>query len=178
MPLRGVPILPSQGLTRNLVRLRALALTDAGLLRELSHDADVVRWTTYPADLDEEGARARIAWATAAADRAIFCVAELAGRPAGTCGASVGSDEGGIEMFYAVLPWARRKGVASTALSLLVSAARAAGADSMSLETHVDNAGSHAVARRAGFVEVGHARRVVKGVDTGVLVWRLPVEPQ
>ena len=178
MPLPGVPVLPPQGLIEDRVRLRALAMTDVGLLRELSRESDVVRWTTYPPDLDEEAARARIAWATAAADRVTFCVAELEGRAAGTCGAGVGSTEGSIEMFYAVLPWARRQGVASTALSLLVSAARAAGADSVSLETHVDNIGSQVVAGRAGFVKVGRGRLLVNGVDTEVLVWRLPVEDQ
>ncbi len=173
MPLPGVPVLPPQGFVDGRVRLRALAKTDVSLLRELSRESDVVRWTTYPPDLDEKGAEARISWAASVADQVVFCVAELDGRPAGTCGAGVGSTEGTIEMFYAILPWARRQGVASTALSLLVCAARAAGADSVGLETHVDNIGSQMVARRAGFVNVGHASRVVKDVRTDVLVWRL-----
>ena len=157
MPLPGVPVLPPQGLVDGRVRLRALAMTDVGLVRELSREYDVVRWTTYPPDLDDKAAEARIAWTATVADQVLSCVVELEGRPAGTCGAGLGSTEGTIEMFYAILPWARRQGVASTALSLLVSAARAAGAGSVGLETHVDNIGSQMVAQRAGFVNVGVA---------------------
>ncbi len=171
MPLSGVPVLPPRGLIDGRVRLRALALPDVGLLQELSREPDVVRWTSYPADLDEDGARARIVWGDAAAERAVFCVAELDGRPAGTCGASVGAT-GAIEIFYAVLPWARRQGVAGRAASLLVSAASAAGAFTLSLTTHLDNVASQAVARRAGFVKVGQDHRVVKGVATQVELWQ------
>lgn len=172
MPLLGVPLVTTEGMVAGRVRLRPQLISDVPLLQQLSREPDVVRWTTYPANLDIEGARARIAQAEAVADRAVFCVAELDDRPAGTCGASAGDAEGAIEVFYAVLPWARRQGVATTAISLLVSAAGAAGAESILLETHLDNAGSQAVARRAGFVEVGSHRRMVKGVYTDVLVWR------
>ena len=171
MHSRGVPVLPPQGLIKDRVRLRPITMGDVGLLQELSREPDVVRWTTYPANLDEAGARARIAWGQGVADRGVFCVVEWDGCAAGTCGAGLGDADGEIGVFYAVLPWARRKGVAATAVSLLVSAARAAGATTVGLETHLDNAASEAVARRAGFAEVGRHCRVVKGVDAEVTVW-------
>ena len=172
MPWPGVPVLPSQGLVDGRVRLRALASDDVVVLQQLSRDVDVVRWTSYPADLDEASALARISRGNAVADRAIFCVAEFGGKPAGTCGAGVGDSDGDIEIFYAVLPWARRQGVATTAAAMLVSAAHAAGAVTVSLVTHLDNTGSQLVARRAGFVRLGQERRVVKGTLTDVQLWR------
>jgi RimJ/RimL family protein N-acetyltransferase len=172
MPSPGVPALPSQGLIDGRVRLRALTSHDVELLRQLSREADVVRWTSYPADLDEVRALARIGRGHAVADRAVFCVAELDGQPAGTCGAGVGEIDGNIEIFYAVLPWARRQGVASSAASMLVSAALTAGAATVSLVTHLANTGSPLVARRAGFVPLRQERRVVKGLLTDVQLWR------
>lgn len=172
MPLPGVPVLPSQGLIDGRVRLRVLTSQDVTLLQHLSREADVVRWTSYSADLDEARALARISRGDAIAHRAVFCVAELDGQPAGTCGAGVGETDGDIEIFYAVLPWARRQGVASSATSMLVVAAQAAGAATVSLVTHLDNTGSQLVARSAGFVPVHQERRVVKSMLTDVQLWR------
>lgn len=176
MSFRGLPVLAPQGVVAGRIRVRPQVMSDSALLQELSRNPDVVRWTTYPADLDVAGARARIARADAIADQAVFCVVELDDEPAGTCGASAGEADGSVEIFYAVVPWARRQGVASTAVSLLVAAARAAGAESIGLETHLDNVGSHRVAERAGFVKVERSRRVVNDTDTEVLVWRLATQ--
>ena len=172
MPLPGVPVLPPAGLTDGAVRLRPLDLRDWPLLQDLSRDEMVVRWTTYPADLDETRALARITRGLAARERVALCVAELDGRAAGTCGAGLTETEGDIEIFYAVVQWACRQGVASSAASLLVSAAQAAGATSISLTTHLDNVASQVVAERAGFVALRQESRLVNGVLTDVQVWR------
>ena len=175
MPLPGVPVLPSQGLTDGRVRLRALGSHHVALLQQLSQDVDVVRWTSYPPDLDEGRALARINRGNSVADRAVFCVAELDGQPAGTCGASIADADGDIEIFYAVLSWARRQGVASRAAAMLAAAAHAAGAAGVTLVTHLDNSGSQLVAKRAGFVQLRQESRVVKGTPTNVQLWRWEV---
>lgn len=172
MVVRGLPVVPADGLTDGRVRVSLATAADGPLVQELSRDEAVARWTTYPPDLDSAAAWARLERGLAH-EAVALCVAELEGSSAGTCGAQAHAD-GAVEVFYAVLPQLRRRGVALAATGLLTASAYDAGAREVTLETHADNEASAAVARRAGFLPVQRRLRDVKrdGVESEMVVWR------
>lgn len=135
------------------VTLRALVQDDWPLERALSHDPDVVRWTYYPAWLDEQGARDRIALAEQRFRAGLvrrYSIRAPDGSPLGTCGLGR-LDRDVPEVFYAVLPQARGRGAATEVARLLAGWALANGYREVALLTIAGNRTSERVAARAGF---------------------------
>jgi RimJ/RimL family protein N-acetyltransferase len=132
--------------------LRAVTDEDWLLEHQLSRDAEVVRWTSYPSEMTETEARARITRQQERARRGVtqrYTIWDGDTR-LGTCG--LGSlDQASPEAMYAVLPAARGRGIARTALCALTGWAGTNGRPAVTLVTVEGNAASAAVARRAGF---------------------------
>jgi RimJ/RimL family protein N-acetyltransferase len=158
------PQMPSR-LTVGPFTLQAMAESDWPLVVEMSRDADVVRWTFYPDNADEAGARDWLRQALASAadgTAARFVIGDECAAALGTCGIG-GLDEETPEVFYALLPRGRGRGAATLATHALASWALSAGYGSVGLETEVGNVASEDVARRCGFEPV----RVFPGEHRG-----------
>ena len=136
--------------------LRELTVEDWPVEHDLSRRPDVVRWTYYPPDLDEEQARDRIlAYLERAAQGVVrrFVVLD-ATTPLGTCG--IGRLTNPVpDVFYALLPAARGRGAATLAVQAMCSLLADEGRTEVALETIVGNVSSERVAERAGFVRAG-----------------------
>lgn len=160
------------------VALRLLRESDWPLEQQLSRDADVVRWTTFEADLDEEAARDRVRRGVgiAAAGTGQRWVIEIGGEAHGTVGLAV-TGTVGVELYYALLPGSRGQGLVTRAVGLVVRAARTAGYRTIVLSTFPDNTASRATAARCGFVETGVRTITIKDRPQELLVWTLPDEP-
>lgn len=144
-PLRlAVPGRPGLG-------LRRLEPEDWRVEYDLARVADVPRWTMYPADLDEAGARLRAERNVAAAEagRGIRYLVEEDGVPLGTAG--FGRGEQGFEVFYALKPEGRGRGLVTAAVATLAAWLEAQGEPVVWLSTLDGNTASEAVARRCGF---------------------------
>ncbi|PJI93916.1 GNAT family N-acetyltransferase [Luteimicrobium subarcticum] len=151
--------------------LRAMTHDDWTLEQDLSRDAAVQRWTFYPADLSADDARTRAALAvdrrrTGASAR--FVVLDDDG-PAGTAGIAI--PRGVPEVFYALLPRARGRGLASRAARTLSSWALRAGYPEVHLFTLEGNTASEAVAERAGFTRGETATVVRDGIKETTTCW-------
>ncbi len=132
-------------------RLEALSMADWELEQRLSRDPDVVRWTYYPADLDEAGARARIDATLQRAAQGLarrYAIRDDHGVPLGTCG--LGRLREVPEVFYAVLAAHRGRGVATAAVMTLTDWALSR-TPVVALETVALNVASERVAQKAGF---------------------------
>jgi len=152
----GARPVPPAELTGAVV-LHLLTDADWPLEHALSWDDDVVRWTHYPVRLDEAGARARIARAAERARAGLtyrYAIRDADGVPLGTWGIAR-LDTDAPEVFYAVLPAARRRG-AATAAARLLSDWVLGRFPTATLLTIVGNVASEAVARRAGFTVAEH----------------------
>jgi RimJ/RimL family protein N-acetyltransferase len=105
----------------------------------------------YPADLDEAGARLRVIRMTEAAraGRGIRYAVEEDGVALGTAG--FGASDQGYEVFYALKPEGRGRGLATGSVLALVRWLAAQGQRAVRLSTLDGNTASEAVARRAGF---------------------------
>jgi RimJ/RimL family protein N-acetyltransferase len=136
------------------VVLRTLELDDWIVEYDLSRVPDVPRWTMYPPDLDEERARLRadLNLQLAATGMGIRYVIDERGTALGTAG--IGRGRHGFEVFYALKPEARGRGVVTGAVGALVSWLNANGERDVWLSTLDGNAASENVARRAGFEPV------------------------
>jgi RimJ/RimL family protein N-acetyltransferase len=133
--------------------LRAISQSDWAVEAELSRDAEVVRWTFYPPDMNEQAARDRIRHhekrAAEGATRR-FVILDEHGNSLGTCG--IGRlQEQTPEVFYALLPRGRGRGAATRAVTSLVQWAFASGRRSVALVTINGNQPSEGVAQRAAF---------------------------
>ena len=157
-----------------LVRLTALGPGDIALEAELSRDAEVVRYTYYPADLGEEAARQRILESEQRAGAGIsrrYAVRDVdTGLALGTCGVTHLA-EGTPEVFYVVLPQHRGRGVATAAATVLTDWLFAAGAERVALETVAGNVASERVAERLGFDRVSSHVDEHLGEVVEVLRW-------
>ena len=89
----------------------------------------------------------------AAADRD-YLVAELDGQPVGYAGAWDAPDITHV-MTVAVVPHARRRGVARRLVTDLIDRSRDRGATAWTLEVRADEPGARALYDQLGFVEVG-----------------------
>lgn len=155
------------------VRLRAINIDDWALEYQLSRDPDVVMWTFYPSDMDEDQSRRRIAESQAGADAGLmkrYVILDQAGHALGTCGiASLRTDV--PEIFYALLPTARGRGAATEATKLLATWALTHGFSQVALETVEDNTASERVARRAGFASVDRYEDEHRGEQVMLTRW-------
>lgn len=154
--------------------LRLMTVDDWPVEVALSAEPDVVRWTRYPAGLDEAGARARVdvrVRGAAARSGGHYVVHGPTGSIAGTAGIAV-NDQLAPEVFYALLPAGRGQGLATAATLQLTAWALRAGHDSVVLKTIVGNTASERVARRAGFTAVGLETATVQGVEVQLRRWR------
>lgn len=155
------------------VRLRAIKIDDWALECELSRDPDVVMWTYYPSDMDEDQSRRRIAESRARADAGLiqrYVILDQAGHALGTCG--IGKLRTDVpEIFYALLPTARGRGAATEATALLSTWALAHGYSKVALETVEGNTASEHVARRAGFAPVDRYEDEHRGEQVLLTRW-------
>ena len=144
--------------------LRELTVEDWPIERDLSRQPDVVRWTYYPPDLEEEQSRARIlAYLERAAQGVVRRFVILDGTtPLGTCGIGRLTDPV-PDVFYALLPTARGRGAATSAVQALCSLLAEQGRTEVALETIEGNATSERVAERAGFVRAAQHPGEVRG---------------
>ncbi|MEY9952242.1 GNAT family N-acetyltransferase [Leifsonia sp. EB34] len=133
------------------VVLRRLEEDDWGVELTLARVHDVPTWTMYPADLDEAGARLRAQRNVRAADgrHGIRYVIDEAGDALGTAGFGRSAD--GFEVFYALRPEARGRGLVTGAVAALSAWLGAQGERIVWLSTLDGNAASEAVAERCGF---------------------------
>ncbi len=133
------------------VALRRLEESDWGIELQLARVEDVPRWTMYPADLDEDGARLRASRNVRAADaqHGIRYVIDERGDALGTVG--FGKSENGFEVFYALRPEARGRGLMTAAVTALARWLAGQGETVVWLSTLDGNAASEAVAVRCGF---------------------------
>lgn len=133
------------------VALRRLEESDWPIELQLAHVEDVPPWTMYPADLDEDGARLRAQRNVRAADagHGIRYVVDDHGDALGTVG--FGKSENGFEVFYALRPEGRGRGLITAAVTVLTGWLTGQGETVVWLSTLDGNAASEAVARRCGF---------------------------
>ena len=169
------------------IALRPPEERDADLLHAACQDPEIPRWTVVPSPYTMADA---LAWPAEArwfaeGDRALHLI--VAGAADDRLLGAVGLPEldrtrGTGEIGYWTAPWARRRGIATRAVTLLRDAAAARlGLRSFELVIHPDNLASIAVARRAGFEptrEVRAARRDgAGGPDHAVYAWRAASRP-
>jgi RimJ/RimL family protein N-acetyltransferase len=133
-------------------RLRAVEEDDWRLDQELSRVPDVTRWTYYPPDVSEEEARRRVArsFVIRADGRGGRFVVVTGGTAVGTIG--VGSRLSGPFLYYALLPSARGRGLATAAVAALSGWLLEHGEEAVGASTMVGNVASERVLARAGFV--------------------------
>ncbi len=167
-----LPGRPPDALAVNAIRLRALQVGDWSMDYHLSRDPAVLAGTTFPPRLTEGEARRRVVRAVQgrAEGRCARWVIELDGDAVGIAGASARRDCG-VEVYYALLPAGRGRGVATQAARLLAGWATGAGASRVVLVTFPENGASRSTAGRAGFVVVGRETRKGAEGDREVEVW-------
>ncbi len=155
------------------VVVRPLGERDWRLEQQLSEVADVPRFTYYSASLSEQAARQRAERSLRMREsgRGARYVIETADGAAGTAG--VAREEGGIAVFYALLPAFRGRGLVTRSVRAFSSWAFSVGYPSVHLVAHDANAASIAVARRLGFV----AERSMVQEGRAVTAWRLDPPP-
>jgi len=155
--------------------LRALSVEDWALEQAMSRDPDVVRWTYYPVEMTEEESRHRIKSSLERTKLGLvrrYAIVDRMDDPVGTCG--IGSLEGDCpEIFYAVLPQARSRGIATDATRLLAEWALTNGYAMVSLETLDGNEASARVASKAGFVPVERFQSDHRGEMVWLTRWTI-----
>lgn len=158
------------------VVLRRLEEPDWEVELTLARVEDIPRWTMYPADLDEHGARLRAERNVRAADsgHGIRYVVDESGEALGTVGFGRSAD--GFEVFYALRPEARGRGLVTAAVGALAAWLADQGERVVWLSTLDGNAASEAVADRCGFRRF-RAGTHVDGRPLTVWVRRLGVGP-
>jgi len=141
---------------REDARLRILGRDDWRIEYDLSRVADVPTWTMYAPDLTEELARARAEHnvAASAAGVAARYIVEEAGTALGTAGFGMRGDRD-FEVFYAMKPEGRGRGLATDAVLTIVGWLRRQGEQRVWLSTLDGNTASERLADRVGFVRVG-----------------------
>lgn len=147
--------LPIDTVVDGRVTLRPWRPEDAPVRVRAGADPDIQRWTSVPHDVDEEAARAWVAWSEQArSDRtALYFAVTLDGRCVGSAGlVDLHPDHLRAEVGYWLVSDARGHGLATRALRLLTSwcftnlnLAR------LDLFTNTDNDASMAVALKGGY---------------------------
>ena len=166
-------------LSDGLVSLRLITPDDWPLEVGLSAVPDVVRWTRYPPDLDEAGARARIetrVQGAVAGTGGRYVVRTASGSIVGNAGIAMNAQHL-PEVFYALLPAGRGLGLATAATRLLTGWALGAGHRVVVLNTISGNTASEAVARRAGFLPTALESATVRDTQVQVQRWERSTGP-
>jgi RimJ/RimL family protein N-acetyltransferase len=99
-----------------------------------------------------------------------YVVRDPAGVVAGTAGVALNRQHE-PEVFYALLPTGRGRGLATAATRRLTDWALGVGHGLVVLKTIVGNTASEAVAHRAGFTPAGVELDVVQGVEVRLHRW-------
>lgn len=149
------------------VTLRAFRPGDANDLLAAFADEEIARWNPGPAgpEAATEFMSRRNDWSES--NHASWAVADASDRLVGSVSVHrIDPDQADAEVGYWVAPWARRQGHATRAV---VAASRFAfaqlGLHRLYLYHAVDNPGSCAVARAAGFVHEGTPRESFRYAD-------------
>lgn len=153
--------------------LRAVTDEDWCMEQQLSQNAEVVRWTSYPAAITEAEARTRVARQQERARQGVtqrYTIWDGDTR-VGTCGLGF-LDQPSPEAMYALLPTARGRGVATSALRLLTDWAAEYGRPAVTVVTVEGNAASAAVARRARFSIIETYEGQHRGAASTLHRWR------
>ena len=153
--------------------LRAVTDEDWVLEHQLSRDAEVVRWTSYPSELTQAEALARVTRQQERAQQGAtqrYTIWDADSR-VGTCG--LGSwDQASPEAMYALLPAARGRGIAGRGAGRADRLGGHARQAAVTLVTVEGNAASAAVALRAGFSIVETFEDRHRDVATTLHRWR------
>ena len=167
-----LPTPPPKSFQDGLLTLRLVSNDDWPLEQALSNVADVVTWTSIPAELSEQAARERVERANLRYLKGVSAryVVEQDGRACGHVGIGAVGD-GPPEVGYALLPAARGSGIATRSIRLLLGWAADVGIDEVALHTFPDNLDSQRTATRCGFVLTGETVRASKEVETTLLTW-------
>jgi RimJ/RimL family protein N-acetyltransferase len=183
MSTRATPLPePKSALVDGDVALRWFKRADAPAIVQICRDPEIPRWTYMPEDLDvprarawierrQQGRRFGITATFAVVDRD---TAELVGQ----CGVGIDRQRNAGEAFYWVAAPARGRGVARTALGLVVGYAfETIALERIELKIDPANLASQAVARATGFTYEGTLRsdQPFKGRRMDSQIWsRLP----
>jgi RimJ/RimL family protein N-acetyltransferase len=164
-------------LAGDLVELRHWRPADAAQVFRICQDPDIQRWTAVPVPYTEADAAGFVG----AGDDASFAVIDRAsGQLAGSMGV-LRFHEGVAAVGYWTAPAMRGAGRTAEALRLITEwCFTVHGCARVELVADVGNAGSRAVARRAGFVEEGVLRARMRHRDQRidvVMCSRLPTDP-
>jgi len=148
------------------VNLRIFGRQDARLLASASHDAEIVRWTFIPPNLDRANAAALAErWLSRTDEgrlRPYVISAPPADRAMGLVGLALQdpADAWLADIFYWLLPEGRGRGLATHAVRLLLNwGFEESGVHRVALYTKEGNIASERVAERCGFRYTGTVER-------------------
>ncbi|MEV0595137.1 GNAT family N-acetyltransferase [Nonomuraea cavernae] len=151
---------PREVISSGSLVLRAPAGVDAESIVAACDDPVTAEFLpSLPAPYTPRDARAYLAAAAAKWEcgGAEFAITEN-GRYVGSVGVSAPDEQATVEMGYLVAPWARGKGVASTAARAVAGWLFDHGVHRVELQAIVENIASLRVAYKAGFTEEGRRR--------------------
>lgn len=182
----AVPALhpPFPALSDGTIRLRAFTMADVPAVTAACQDREISRWTaTIPWPYREDDASSWIrthssVWAEGRG--APFAIVEGDDALLGSIGLhSVDWDSRTAVAGYWVAAWARRRGVATAALGLVIGwSIETLGLQAVELTTMIGNRASERVAEKAGFRAVGRVHEWehpgAPGSRFDVTVWRHP----
>src|ERR1700730_2496278 len=148
------------------VRLRKFSRRHVGLLVKASHDAEIVRWTFIPPDLDNAGAAALAErWLSRAADGRLrqYVISAGESTPAEGLVSLVLQDRDDAwlaDVVYWLLAQGRRRGLVTRSVRLMLNwAFERGGVRRAALYTKEGNVPSDRVAERSGFRYIGTVHR-------------------
>ncbi len=183
MNARATPLPePNVELVAGDVALRWFRRGDAPAIVRICRDPEIPRWTYMPDDLDVPRARTWIERRQQGRRFGITATFAVVDRPSGTlvgqCGVGIDRQRNAGEAFYWVAAHARGRGVARTALGLVVTYAfETLALERVELKIDPANLASQAVARASGFTYEGTLRsdQPFKGRRMDSQMWsRLP----
>ena len=162
MSLDLTPVdLVTESIRTERLLLRPFRPSDVDAVYRASQDPETQTWINVPVPYTREDAR-QFVEDVAPRERSdrtgLSVVVEADGELVGTAGIYLRPGRLGPEIGYTVAPWGRRRGYAAEAARALADWGLALGAPRVHLFADVGNAGSQAVARRAGFTDEGVVR--------------------
>jgi RimJ/RimL family protein N-acetyltransferase len=146
-----VPVNEVAPVNEGAVVLRPPTEADVDWITEACQDPEIQRWTRVPRPYTRGDAHSFVRNERQMLDPLVV-VDAVSGEGLGASGLqSMDPATGEVESGYWVAPWARGRGVAAAAVRLMIERARTHGAKAVVLLISPGNAGSIAVAERAGF---------------------------